>query len=56
MGVEGTHAPVTGLQACDPRPDVDIVIYPGVGHDPWSCTHDRSGGHDICAWLLARAW
>jgi predicted esterase len=53
VSVEGTRVPVTGLQGCDPRPDVEMVIYPGVGHDSWSRTYDGSGGHDIYAWLLA---
>jgi pimeloyl-ACP methyl ester carboxylesterase len=53
VSVEGTRVPVLGLQACDPRPDVEMVIYPGVGHDSWSATYDGSGGHDIYAWMLA---
>ena len=49
----GTTEPVTKLQACDPKPDVQMVIYPGVGHDSWSMTYDLSSGNDIYAWLLA---
>ena len=52
VGVTGTTEPVTKLQMCDPKPDVDMVIYPGVGHDSWSMTYNLSAGHDIYAWLL----
>ena len=52
VNVSGTIEPVTGLQMCDPKPDVEMVIYPGVGHDSWSMTYDLSAGHDIYAWLL----
>ncbi len=53
VGVTGTTEPVTKLQMCDPKPDVEMVIYPGVGHNSWSMTYDLSAGHDIYAWLLA---
>jgi predicted peptidase len=53
VSVEGTRVPVLGLQACEPRPDVEMVLYAGVGHDSWSATYDGSGGHDIYAWMLA---
>ncbi len=52
VNVSGTVVPVTELKACDPVPDVDMVIYPGVGHDSWTMTYDLSSGHDIYAWLL----
>jgi predicted esterase len=54
VGVNGTIEPVTKLQACDPKPDVEMLIYPGVGHDSWTMTYDLSAGHDIYAWFLAR--
>lgn len=53
VGVTGTTEPVSKLQMCDPKPDVDMVIYPGVGHDSWSMTYNLAAGHDIYAWLLA---
>ncbi|MBL9103302.1 MAG: prolyl oligopeptidase family serine peptidase [Myxococcales bacterium] len=53
VGVGGTINPVTSLQMCDPKPDVEMVIYPGVGHDSWTQTYDKSAGHDIYAWFLA---
>ena len=53
VNVSGTTEPITKLQACDPKPDAEMVIYPGVGHDSWSMTYDGSAGHDIYAWLLA---
>lgn len=52
--VSGTIAPIRGLQACAPRSDARMVIYPGVGHDAWTRTYDLSSGHDIYAWLLAQ--
>ena len=48
----GTTEPVTALQMCDPKPDVEMVIYPGVGHDSWSMTYNLSAGHDIYTWFL----
>ncbi|PCC73796.1 hypothetical protein [Nannocystis exedens] len=54
VNVSGTIQPVEGLQACDPKPDVEMVIYPGVGHDSWTKTYDLSAGHDIYAWMLER--
>ncbi|MDC0720385.1 hypothetical protein [Nannocystis bainbridge] len=54
VNVSGTIVPVEGLQACDPKPDVEMVIYPGTGHDSWSKTYDLSAGHDIYSWLLER--
>ena len=53
VNVSGTVEPVTGLQMCDPKPEVEMVIYPGVGHDSWSMTYNLSAGHDIYAWFLA---
>ncbi|MFY0533862.1 prolyl oligopeptidase family serine peptidase [Nannocystis pusilla] len=54
VNVSGTVEPVTNLQMCDPKPDVEMVIYPGVGHDSWSKTYDLSAGHDIYSWMLER--
>jgi hypothetical protein len=54
VNVSGTIEPVTGLEMCDPKPDVKMTIYPGVGHDSWSMTYDLSAGHDIYAWFLER--
>jgi pimeloyl-ACP methyl ester carboxylesterase len=50
----GTTGPISNLMMCDPKPDAEMVIYPGVGHDSWSMTYDLSAGHDIYAWFLAR--
>ncbi len=52
VNVSGTVEPITGLQMCEPKPDAEMVIYPGVGHDSWTMTYDLSAGHDIYAWLL----
>lgn len=49
----GTIEPITKLQMCNPKPEAEMVIYPGVGHDSWTMTYDLSAGHDIYAWLLA---
>ncbi len=48
----GTTEPITNLMACDPAPEADMVIYPGVGHDSWTQTYNLSAGHDVYAWLL----
>lgn len=49
----GTTAPVASLQACNPEPvDLQMTIYPGVGHDSWSRTYSLSAGHDIYTWML----
>ncbi len=50
--VEGTIQPVEGLLACEPQPDVELTIYPGVGHNSWSRTYDGSAGHDVFGWML----
>lgn len=52
---QGTIVPTTNLMECPspPRQDLEVTIYPGVGHDSWSRTYDLSAGHDIYAWLLA---
>lgn len=53
VAVAGTRVPITNLMTmCDPAPDADLVIYPGVGHDSWTRTYDGSAGHDVYAWLL----
>ncbi len=52
VNVSGTSNPITGLQMCDPKPEAEMVIYPGVGHNSWQMTYDLSAGHDIYAWLL----
>lgn len=52
VNVSGTINPITSLQMCDPKPDAEMVIYPGVGHFSWQMTYDLSAGHDIYAWLL----
>jgi predicted esterase len=51
----GTIEPTTALAACPspPRRDLEVTIYPGVGHNSWTRTYDLSAGHDIYAWLLA---
>ncbi|MDC0672008.1 hypothetical protein POL58_29955 [Nannocystis sp. ncelm1] len=54
VNVNGTIDPITKLQMCDPKPDAEMVIYPGVGHDSWSMTYDLSAGHDIYTWMLER--
>ncbi|MGB5976821.1 MAG: PA14 domain-containing protein, partial [Cyclobacteriaceae bacterium] len=28
------------------------TVYPGVGHNSWSRTYDKSAGHDIYSWLM----
>ncbi len=50
--VSGTINPITSLQMCDPKPEAEMVIYPGVGHFSWQMTYDLPAGHDIYAWLL----
>ncbi|AKF09856.1 hypothetical protein [Sandaracinus amylolyticus] len=53
VNVAGTRTPITNLMTmCDPVPDADMVIYPGVRHDSWTRTYDGSAGHDVYAWLL----
>jgi predicted esterase len=52
VNFSGTTQPIEGLQACDPKPEAEMVIYPDVKHDSWSMTYDLSAGHDIYAWLL----
>jgi pimeloyl-ACP methyl ester carboxylesterase len=52
VNVSGTTDPLNNLMMCDPKPDVDMVIYPGVGHNSWQRTYDLSAGHDIYAWFL----
>lgn len=52
VDVSGTKEPITELQMCDPKPEAEMVIYPGVGHDSWTMTYDLAAGHDIYAWLL----
>lgn len=52
VAASGTIDPITKLQMCDPKPEADMVIYPGVGHDSWTQTYNGSAGHDIYAWLL----
>ena len=54
VSVAGTRVPVTGLQACSPPRDVEMVIFPGVGHNSWDMTYDGSGGHDIYSWMLSK--
>ncbi|MGE0789951.1 MAG: hypothetical protein AB7S26_30030 [Sandaracinaceae bacterium] len=53
---QGTIVPTTNLMGCPspPRRDLQVTIYPGVGHDSWSRTYDLSAGHDIYAWLLTQ--
>lgn len=53
--VHGTTVPVQSLWTCVPRPDVEMTIYPDVGHASWRQTYDLSAGHDIYAWLLERS-
>ena len=44
---------ITNLTACPPPlSDADLTVYPGVDHDSWTHTYDRSAGHDIYDWLL----
>lgn len=50
--VTGTTVPVEGLLQCDPAPDVQMTIYPGVGHNAWRRTYDGSAGYDVFAWML----
>ena len=52
VDVSGTTFPVENLLDCVPTPDVQMTIYPGVGHNSWAATYDLSAGHDIYAWLL----
>jgi predicted peptidase len=52
VDVTGTTFPVEELLGCAPAPDVQMTIYPGVGHNSWARTYDLSAGHDIYAWLL----
>jgi len=53
---QGTIEPTTSLMACPspPRRELQVNIYPGVGHDSWTRTYDLSAGHDIYAWLLTQ--
>jgi predicted peptidase len=51
--VEGTTGPINGLLMCNPTPDVQMTIYPGVGHDSWTRTFDGSAGHDVFGWFLS---
>lgn len=52
---DGTIVPTTNLMSCPvpPRHDLEVTIYPGVGHNSWSRTYDLSAGHDVYAWLLS---
>lgn len=53
VNVSGTTGPINNLLACDPQPlNVQMTIYPGVGHNSWSRTYDMSAGHDIYQWML----
>ena len=52
VDVSGTTFPIENLLDCVPTPDVQMTIYPGVGHNSWADTYDLSAGHDIYAWLL----
>jgi predicted esterase len=49
---DGTTYPLENLLMCEPAPDAQMVIYPGVGHDSWTQTYDGSAGHDVFGWLL----
>ena len=52
----GTIIPTDNLMDCPspPRHDLQVTIYPGVGHDSWSRTYNLSAGHDIYSWLLTQ--
>lgn len=53
VGVSGTTGPINKLLACNPQPrNVQMTIYPGVGHNSWSRTYDLSAGYDIYQWML----
>jgi predicted peptidase len=51
---DGTVEPMSSLMDCPapPRRDVELTVYPGVGHDSWTRTYDGTAGHDIYEWLL----
>jgi predicted esterase len=49
----GSTVLTTELAACpQPRPALEVTVYPGVGHESWVKTYDLSAGHDIFAWFL----
>lgn len=54
VGVEGSIEPMSNLMECPapPRRDVELTVYPGIGHDSWTRTYDLAVGHDIYEWLL----
>ncbi|MCX4246098.1 carboxylesterase family protein [Paraliomyxa miuraensis] len=50
---QGTIEPIEALLACEPTPDVQMTIYPGVRHESWHRVYDLSAGDDIYSWMLA---
>jgi poly(3-hydroxybutyrate) depolymerase len=53
VSTAGSTALTTELSGCpQPRPALEVTVYPGVGHDSWVKTYDLSAGHDIYAWFL----
>jgi predicted peptidase len=54
VSVEGSIEPISSLMDCPApaRRDVELTVYPGIGHDSWTRTYDLAVGHDIYEWLL----
>lgn len=54
VSVQGSIEPISRLMECPapPRRDVELTVYPGIGHDSWTRTYDLAVGHDIYEWLL----
>jgi len=53
VDVSGTNKPMNFLMSCDEyNGNMKKTIYPGVNHDSWSQSYDKSE-HDIYSWLLS---
>lgn len=50
--LKDAQAMVNALKQCGPSTEPILTVYPGVGHESWERTYDKSAGHDIFAWLL----
>jgi len=55
MDPRGATETATHLQGCPtpPAQESRLTVYPGVDHDSWSRTYDRTAGNDVFAWMLA---
>ncbi|MFA0963896.1 PA14 domain-containing protein [Roseivirga sp. BDSF3-8] len=50
INIDRGQAMVNAINNCGGN--AKFTIYPGVGHNSWTRTYDKSAGHDVYSWLM----